>query len=87
MEISNNPLSTKRNSYDCLYDLLKACKGGARKSHLVYRANLNFKLIQKYLPFGLERGLVKKLKKQYFITDLGRNFIRETDKLRKIIIG
>lgn len=87
MNISKNPLSVNRNSYDCLYDVLEACKGGARKSNIVYRANMNFTLIAKYLPFVLERGLVQKLNKQYFITDLGQRFLSTIDELRGIIVG
>ena len=39
-------------------DILKASLDGARKSHIVYKANLNFKIVKKYLDGLRVNGLI-----------------------------
>jgi predicted transcriptional regulator len=39
----------KRSSVEICADILIVAKKGAKKSHIVYKANLNFKLLDKYL--------------------------------------
>ena len=39
----------KRNNLDICADILRVSRGGAKKTHIVYRANLNFKIVKGYL--------------------------------------
>ncbi len=48
----------RRNKLDISAELLYVAKNGARKTHLVYKANLNFVLIKKYLAKLTENGLL-----------------------------
>ena len=36
----------RRNDLDICADILKVSKAGAKKTHIVYRANLNFKIVK-----------------------------------------
>jgi len=61
-----------RNRYDIIKDILNVCKNGARKSHIVYRANLNFTIVMGYLETLLAKGLLIIEKNTwYYTTDKG----------------
>ena len=58
------------------------CENGARKTHVMYRCNLNSKQINEYLKFLLNCGMLEKIQERpnskrsiYRTTDLGKNFI------------
>ncbi|MDQ1279182.1 MAG: hypothetical protein QG670_442 [Thermoproteota archaeon] len=51
-------MTKKRNYLEISADLLRVAKEGARKSHLVYKANLNFSIIETYLKRLQETGLI-----------------------------
>ena len=51
-------LSRKRSDIEISAAILRVARGGARKSHIVYKANLNFKMVKKYLDRLRESGLI-----------------------------
>jgi predicted transcriptional regulator len=58
------------------------CEGGARKTHVMYRCNLNSKQISEYMNFLLDCGMLEKVqeransKRHIFKTsELGNKFI------------
>ena len=51
-------MSRKRNSIEIYAAILKAARNGARKSHIVYKANLNFKIVKSYLDHLRQSGLI-----------------------------
>ena len=56
--------------------------GGATKTKIVYKANLNFNLATKYLDFLLEKGLVRTNSSRYEITDEGTIFLEKAKELQ-----
>lgn len=48
----------KRSRHEITRDILKVCRKGARKTHIVYRANLNFSIINDYLKNLLDGELL-----------------------------
>ena len=71
-----------------IYDkMLKVAKvdAGARKSHLVYKANLNFSNIKGYLRVLLGKGLLKQTGSFYEITDKGQEFRAKYRQLVNVI--
>ncbi len=48
---------------------------GAKKTHLVYKANLNFAILKKYLSRLSEHNLISSANGQYFTTEEGVNFL------------
>lgn len=71
----------RRNNLDICAEILKVARGGANKTRIVYKANLNFKLVKKYLDRLTERDLIE-LSNRYFITTpKGEQFIEKYSSL------
>jgi predicted transcriptional regulator len=49
-----------RSRDDIVVDILEAASGGAKKTHIMQRANLNPVMFKKYFPVLLTHGLVVK---------------------------
>lgn len=49
-----------RSRDDIVADILRAAYGGAKKTHIMQRANLNPLMFKKYFPVLLTNGLVVK---------------------------
>lgn len=79
----------RRGNLQVLVKILLIALKGARKTEIVYKANLNFNIGKKYLDFLLTKGLITEdslhcKKKIYRTTEKGRMFIkryRETVEL------
>ncbi len=73
----------RRNDLDICADILTVARAGAKKTQIVYRANLNFKLVRKYLRRLIENGLLlpSSEKKLYTTTDEGIDFLEQYRKL------
>ena len=65
----------RRNDLDICADLLNVAKSGAKKTQLVYKANLNFKIIKKYITRLSEYGFLESENGQYLTTDKGNRFL------------
>jgi predicted transcriptional regulator len=82
-------LNERRSDANIIVEILKAASAGAKKTEIVYRVNLNFKQVRKYLDFLGSKGLIfidasSDGKKIYRSTDRGKAFVkryRETIKL------
>ncbi len=51
-------MSKRRTSFEIYSDILKVAKEGTKKSHIVYWANLNFKIVEEYLTHLQKSGLI-----------------------------
>jgi predicted transcriptional regulator len=73
----------RRNDLDICADILTAARAGAKKTHIVYGANLNFKLVRKYLRRLIENGLLRPSseKNVYTTTEEGMDFLEQYRKL------
>ena len=67
----------RRNDLDICADLLNVAQSGAKKTQLVYKANLNFKIIKKYIARLSQYGFLEAEKGQYFTTDKGNRFLNQ----------
>ena len=65
----------KRNNDLIVSQILEICVEGAYKTHVIYKANLNFKKADKYLKMLMESGLIsmenKSSKVKYKTTEKG----------------
>ena len=80
----------RRDKMSIIQDILKAAEDpmGAKKTHLVYGANLNFNRLEKYLIFLFEKELIEvreEPEKKYYITSRGRDFMKQAKKLEEFI--
>lgn len=71
----------KRNNLDICADILRVSRGGAKKTHLVYKANLNFNIVKKYIAGLTESGLLEKNGERFYVTEEGKLFIDRYNKL------
>lgn len=74
----------RRCKYEIEADILTVAQGGARKTALVYKANLNFKIIKRYLYRLLRTGRIRQDGKLFYTTPQGTEFIRNVEGLRGI---
>jgi predicted transcriptional regulator len=52
-------VSGKRSDIEISAAILEVARNGAKKSHIVYKANLNFKIGKKYLDRLIHSGLLQ----------------------------
>ena len=74
----------RRNSFDIYSDILNVSKHGAKKTQIVYRANLNFNIIKKYISALMERGFVEKNARLYSTTERGNLFVENYRQLKSM---
>jgi len=48
----------RRSRFEIIGEILSLAQEGARKTSIVYRANLNFNLVNKYLQLLIREGLI-----------------------------
>jgi predicted transcriptional regulator len=72
----------RRDKIDIIADILKVALHGAKKTHLVYKANLNFTVLKKYIIRLEENGLLMKIDGRHYITtQKGSRFLEQYMKL------
>jgi predicted transcriptional regulator len=73
----------RRNDLDICADILKVSKAGAKKTPIVYRANLNFKIVKKYLSRLIDNGfLLDGSENGIFVTtERGSDFLEQYARL------
>jgi len=72
----------RRNKFDIIIAILDVVSGGANKTKIVYKANLNFNLATKYLDLLLEKRLVRIDGSSYEITEEGVTFAEKAKELQ-----
>jgi len=65
----------RRNSLDICADILKVTQNGANKTRMVYKANLNFNIIKKYIKRLTDSGLLESVNGRFFATEKGSMFL------------
>ncbi len=71
----------RRNDLDICADLLKVAMNGAKKTQLVYKANLNFNIVKKYIKRLSDNGLIKSENGHFFTTSKGSRFLTKYREL------
>jgi len=77
-------MSRRRNNLDVQADILRTARSGALKTRIVYQANLNFKIVKKYLKNLIERKLLTFNEPHYFTTDKGNSYIMRYEALNSL---
>lgn len=67
-----------RNRLQIIAEILEIVRDGARKTHIMYQANLSYKLLIKYLDVVLECGLVRMDGNEgYVVAPKGERFLQK----------
>ena len=71
---------------------MTVAKHGARKTHIMYRANLSYDQLNEYLAFLLDNGLIEKDADveyegavMYRVSNKGRQFLERYSQLQEIL--
>lgn len=79
----------RRTRLEIVSDILELALRGTRKTHIMYRSNLSFEQLEKYLALLLSKSLLE-LKvtdsgKLYQTSRKGEELLREIDKILKTL--
>ena len=80
-----NVMTRRRSHIEISADILRIAKAGARKTRIVYGANLNFKLLNEYLEKLERAGLIaREMGKTEIIrtTEKGRKYLQQYENLK-----
>ena len=64
----------RRSRTDIVVDILKVANNGAKKTHIVYRTNLNFNIACEYLETLREKELIRHENGLFVTTEKGKVF-------------
>ena len=80
-------VNRKRSDVEISADILKVARNDVKKSHLVYRTNLNFKLVDKYLEILNRNELIEgpSNKKTFKTTEKGLQYLKHYDGFQQYI--
>lgn len=82
-------LKERRSTIKLIVDILDAALKGATKTEIVYKSNLNFKQVEKFLDFLIKKDLLSvssNKRKKYQTTDKGREFIKRYRNIIELIL-
>lgn len=74
----------RRSNLDIYSDILNVSTNGAKKTQIVYKANLNFNIAKKHIGALMEKGFVEKNSRMYFTTERGKNFMESYRQLKSM---
>jgi predicted transcriptional regulator len=79
-------MGRRRGEVQILTDILTLSLKGVKATHLMYKANLSYSTLRKYLSAALKNGLIRKVCNNdgstvYFITEKGKLVL---EKLRDV---
>jgi len=80
-------MKRRRDKISILVDMLEVIGDGARKTHIVYKANLNFESCRKYLNAMRNADLVDiqvESPMKWAITEKGRAFLKKYKEFTNI---
>jgi predicted transcriptional regulator len=84
-------MNSRRTKVQIYLDILRSIQranGKLKKTHIVYKANLTHSRLENYLDFLLSKGFLVEIKGEnqiiYTITEKGRRFLGEVNKLNEI---
>ncbi|NQT08657.1 transcriptional regulator [Candidatus Bathyarchaeota archaeon] len=67
----------RRSSADICADILSVAVNGAKKTHIVYKANLNFRIVKGYISTLVSGGLLTpEDDERYYSTEKGVEFLK-----------
>jgi len=77
----------RRSRFEIVGGILSLTRDGARKTSIVYRANLNFNVVNKYLDLLIQEGLISLTpgsEREFKTTEKGLEFLKVYKNLKNI---
>ena len=66
-----------RRRFEIIADVISAAEKGAKKTRIMYFANLSYRLLQKYLGDTVKVGFIRESNEGYQTTEKGRIFLEK----------
>jgi predicted transcriptional regulator len=70
---------------DIIAAILSVAREEAKKTQIVYEANLNFKRVDAYLPYLVDKGLIVNTGGVYKTTEKGKEFLHNYKKMKELL--
>jgi predicted transcriptional regulator len=88
----NEPIIGNRTRIEILASILDVAHNGALKTHIMYRANLSHRQLEKYLAFLTSNQLLEEVRDEvvghrYRVTEKGIEFLRDYSRLSAHLTG
>ncbi|HEY9204322.1 MAG TPA: winged helix-turn-helix domain-containing protein [Candidatus Methanoperedens sp.] len=74
-----------RGRLDIIVDILEVAENEVNKTSIVYGANLNFKLTEKYLDLLLKHGFMENRQDKYIATDKGKTILKKAKDVIQLL--
>jgi len=78
-------LTQKRTTIDVIADILQNSLYGIGKTTLVFKSNMNFKRIEKYLVFLTAKGFLRHDGEKYSTTEDGKKLVKAIMELKSLL--
>jgi predicted transcriptional regulator len=83
-------MGRRRGEVQILIDILTLSLKGVKATHLMYKSNLSYSTLRKYLSAALKQNLVKKVCNDdgsvvYYITDKGKLILERLKEINQIM--
>ena len=75
----------RRCRTDIIVDMLLVARGKAKKTRIVYKADLNFRMLEEYLPHLVDKGLIENTDGEYKTTEKGEGFLTDYQKMKEML--
>jgi predicted transcriptional regulator len=75
----------RRCRTDIIVDILSIARGKAKKTQIVYKADLNFRMLEEYLPQLVDKGLIENTDGEYETTEKGERFLTDYQKMKEML--
>jgi len=72
-----------RNRLEIIADILRAAGNGAKKTRIMYFANLSYSLLEKYMAVAIKANLLANNGDKYGVTEKGRIFLEKFNDYSK----
>jgi len=81
--------SKYRSRLQIVADILFVAENGAKKTRIMYQANLSYDLLKRYLAEALEADLISinKDEKSYITTQKGKAFLKNITNIVSVVRG
>ncbi|MBS7636761.1 hypothetical protein KEJ37_05445 [Candidatus Bathyarchaeota archaeon] len=85
-------MGRRRGEVEVLMDILSVCLNGVRLTHLMYRANLSYSTLHKYLLKALDKGLISNVRNSdgsvvYHTTEKGKLLLEKLKEVKFALQG
>lgn len=76
----------RRGRLEIIAAVLSVTRNGSRKTEIVYKTNLNFARLDRYLLYLKEKELIENSESIYKTTEKGEEFLRDYQTIEELLL-